>query len=200
MLKIPFSRFCSSIRSTTIFAIRKNLKTIIMGDGQVTQGSLQIKDNAHKIKQIRQGVYCGFAGSLADCITLMEQLEVFVDKYPRHQLLKPCIELAKKWRTEPSYKRLEASLLVVDKREIIEIDGCGNVMVHDKFRGIGSGGPYAECAAEALYDLEDFDSEMIAQKAMHIASSKCIYTNNNFVIERIYDVEEESNNSANEAN
>ena len=73
-------------------------------------------------------------------------------------MLKPCIELAKKWRTENQYKRLEASLLICNLSDIVEIDGCGNVMVHDKFRSIGSGGHYAECAAEALYGLDDFDA------------------------------------------
>ena len=107
--------------------------------------------------------------------------------------MKPCIELAKKWRTEASYKKLEATLLVTDSKELVEIDGDGNVMVHDRFRGIGSGGHFAECAAEALYDLEEFDSYMIATKAMQIASHKCIYTNSNFVIERITDSNEDGN-------
>lgn len=69
-------------------------------------------------------------------------------------MLRPCVELAKKWRTDSQYKRLEGSVLVVDKDNIIEIDGCGNVLTHDWFRSIGSGGLYAECAAEALYDLD----------------------------------------------
>lgn len=73
-------------------------------------------------------------------------------------MLWPCIELAKKWRTESQYKRLEGSVLVADNKSIIEIDGLGNVLTHDRFRSIGSGGLYAECAAEALYDIESMDA------------------------------------------
>ncbi len=72
------------------------------------------------------------------------------------------MELAKRWRTESQFKRLEGSVLVADKESIIEIDGSGNVLVHDWFRSIGSGGLYAECAAEALYDLDNFDAMQIA--------------------------------------
>lgn len=63
-------------------------------------------------------------------------------------------------------------------------------MTHDQFRGIGSGSFFAECAAEALYDLENFTAEMIANKSMLIASKKCIYTNNNFVTKIINDIDE----------
>ena len=48
--------------------------------------------------------------------------------------------------------------MVADKENIIEIDGSGNVLTHDRFRSIGSGGLYAECAAEALYDIEELDA------------------------------------------
>lgn len=70
-------------------------------------------------------------------------------------MLKPCIELAIKWRTDNYFKRLEASVLIADKDELIEIDGSGNVLIHDRFRAIGSGGLFAECAAEALYDMKE---------------------------------------------
>lgn len=78
-----------------------------------------------------------------------------MDKFPKHRLLKPCIELAIKWRTDNYFKRLEASVLIADKDELIEIDGSGNVLIHDRFRAIGSGGLFAECAAEALYDMKE---------------------------------------------
>lgn len=85
-----------------------------------------------------------------------------IEKYPKFPLLKPCIELAKKWRTETQYKWLEGTILVVDPENIIEIDGEGNVLLHDRFRAIGSGGLYAECAAEALFEYSEFDSLYIA--------------------------------------
>ena len=52
--------------------------------------------------------------------------------------------------------------MVIDEKNIIELDGSGNVLAHDKFRAIGSGGLYAECAAEALYSLPNFTALDIA--------------------------------------
>ena len=133
------------IRSTTVIAVKKGKELVIIADGQVTQGNVIIKENAHKLRQLRPGVICGFAGSLADAFTILDELEKFMDKYQNFSLLKPCIELAIKWRTEGAYKRLEASVLVGDADTLIELDGEGNVLVHDRFRAIGSGGIYAEC-------------------------------------------------------
>ena len=135
----------AKIRSTTVIAVKKAGELVIMADGQVTQGNVIIKDNAHKLRQLRPTVICGFAGSLADAFTILDELEKFIDKYQNFNLLKPCIELAIKWRTEGAYKRLEASVLVGDADNLIELDGEGNVLVHDRFRAIGSGGIYAEC-------------------------------------------------------
>ena len=133
------------IRSTTVIAVKKNKELTIMADGQVTQGSVIIKDDAHKLRQLRPNIICGFAGSLADAFTILDELEKFIDRYQNFNLLKPCIELAIKWRTEGAYKRLEASVLVGDHDNLIELDGEGNVLLHDRFRAIGSGGTYAEC-------------------------------------------------------
>ena len=133
------------IRSTTVIAVKKRGELVIMADGQVTQGNVIIKGDAHKLRDVRPGVICGFAGSLADAFTILDELERFIDKYAHFTLLKPCIELAIKWRTEGAYKRLEASVLVGDASSLIELDGEGNVLIHDRFRAIGSGGIYAEC-------------------------------------------------------
>lgn len=65
------------------------------------------------------------------------------------------------------------------------MDGFGNVLEINDIVGIGSGGVHAECAALALYDLPDYPALKIAEKAMKIAADKCIYTNSNFVIEKI---------------
>lgn len=142
---VPRSFGDMKIRSTTVLAVKKNQELIIIADGQVTQGNVIIKDNAHKLRQLRPNIICGFAGSLADAFTILDELEKFIDKYHNFSLLKPCIELAIKWRTEGAYKRLEASVLVGDHDNLIELDGEGNVLVHEKFRAIGSGGLYAEC-------------------------------------------------------
>ena len=126
--------------------IRKNKEVFMIADGQVTQGDVVVINSANKIRELRPGVVCGFAGSLADAFTILDQLEKYIEKYQNFSLLKPCIELAMKWRTEGSYKRLEASVLVSDLENLIELDGNGNVLVHDRFRAIGSGGLFAECS------------------------------------------------------
>lgn len=41
---------------------------------------------------------CGFAGSAADCLALLELLEKEFEKHPG-QTLRACLSLAKLWRT-----------------------------------------------------------------------------------------------------
>ena len=186
LFKNPLTKFSTKkIHSTTVLAVKKNNEVFMIADGQVSQGDVIIKTNANKIREIKPNVVAGFAGSLADALTILDELEKYIDKYQNFSLLKPCIELAIKWRTEGAYKRLEASVLVSDHENLIELDGQGNVLVHDKYRAIGSGGPFAECATEALYDFEDYDSEKIAKRAMEIAASKCVFSNNNFNMKKI---------------
>eukprot|EP01016_Furgasonia_blochmanni_P031233 TRINITY_DN3230_c0_g1_i7.p4 TRINITY_DN3230_c0_g1~~TRINITY_DN3230_c0_g1_i7.p4 ORF type:complete len:128 (-),score=12.92 TRINITY_DN3230_c0_g1_i7:103-486(-) len=108
-----------------------------------------------------------------------------MQKHP-DQTLKACIKYAKQWRTGKSLKHLNATLLVCDKDLIVELDGTGNVIEIDSgVIGIGSGGAFAECAARALLDIESISAEEIANKAMKIAAEKCIYTNSNFILEKI---------------
>lgn len=130
------------------------------------------------------GVYCGFAGSLADAFYLIEGLEQVMAKYPK-QTLKSCISYAKEWRTGKQLRHLEATLIVIDKDLIVELDGTGNVLEIEDVIGIGSGGLYAECAARALIGHTPLTGEQIAQEAMKIAASKCIYTSDRFVMEKI---------------
>ncbi len=182
---VRFASGDKKIRSTTVLAVKKDNELFMIADGQVTQGSVVVKDNANKVREIKPGVLCGFAGSLADAFTIVDELEKHIDKYQNFSLLKPCIELAIKWRTEGAYKRLEATVLVADLENLIELDGDGNVLVHDRFRAIGSGGLFAECAAEALYEFEGYSAEGIARRSMEIAASKCIYSNSNFVSRKL---------------
>ena len=56
---------------TTILALKRNNETVIIGDGQVSYGSIRVKTNGKKIRKLHDGVYCGFAGSLADAFALM---------------------------------------------------------------------------------------------------------------------------------
>ena len=133
------------LRSTTILVVKKEGRTVIVGDGQVSLGPTIFKSNANKVKELKQGVVCGFAGSAADSVALMELLEKEVNAFAGFSLLKPCTELAKKWRSDKILRRLEASLLVCDKECIVELDGHGNIFEISNIKGIGSGGIYAEC-------------------------------------------------------
>lgn len=134
---------------TTILALRHNGQTVIIGDGQVSQGNIRVKTDGRKIRKLADGIYCGFAGSLADAFTLMEGLETIMSKYPK-QTLKSCINYAKQWRTGKMLRHLEATLIVIDKDLIVELDGTGNVLEIEDVIGVGSGGQFAECAARAL--------------------------------------------------
>ena len=71
----------------------------MIGDGQCTQGYTVVKGNSKKVRELKPGIICGFAGSVSDAFSLMEKLEVELDKYKGSPLLKPCIELSKQWRS-----------------------------------------------------------------------------------------------------
>ena len=53
------------------------------------------------------------------------------------------------------------------------------------FIAIGSGGNYAYAAAKALYNNTQMDAEGIVREALNIASSICVYTNDNISVEKL---------------
>ncbi|WP_457626117.1 ATP-dependent protease subunit HslV [Persephonella sp.] len=173
-------------RSTTILVVRKDGKTVIAGDGQVTLGSSVMKSTAKKIRKLQDGrVVVGFAGSAADGLALMERLEEKLNKY-RGNLLKAAVELAKDWRTDKFLRRLEAVLIAADKENMFLISGNGDVIEPDEpVLATGSGGDFARSAALALYRNTDLSAREIVEEAMKIASQICIYTNDNFTIEEL---------------
>lgn len=174
-----------SMHATTIVTVRKNGKVVIAGDGQVSLGNTVMKGNARKVRRIGKGnVIAGFAGATADAFTLLERLEAKLEQYP-DQLMRACVELAKDWRTDRYLRRLEAMMLVADKTITLALTGNGDVLEPEQgIMAIGSGGNYALAAARALSDT-DKDAEEIARKAMEIAASICIYTNDNVVVETL---------------
>ncbi len=174
------------VRSTTICIVRKDGKTVIAGDGQVTLGHTVMKSSAKKIRKLHDGkIVVGFAGSAADGLALMERLEEKLNKY-RGNLLKAAVELAKDWRMDRSLRRLEAVLLAADKDNMLLLSGNGDVIEPDEpILAIGSGGEYARSAALALYRNTDLPARKIVEEAMKIAGEICIYTNQNFVIEEL---------------
>ena len=159
-----------SWHGTTILAVRKDGKTVIAGDGQVSMGQTIVKGNARKVRTLAGGkVVAGFAGATADAFTLIERLEAKLEQYPE-QLLRACVDLAKDWRTDRYLRRLEAMLLVADKDHILTVTGVGDVLEPEHaVAAIGSGGNYALAAALAQMDT-DRDAETIARRAMGIAA------------------------------
>ncbi len=174
------------IKSTTILAVRREGITVMGGDGQVTLGSSVIKHTARKIRRIyKDSILVGFAGSAADGLALMERLEGKLEEF-RGNLLKACVELAKDWRMDRSLRRLEALLLVADRERMLLLSGNGDIIEPEEpILAIGSGGDYARAAALALYRNTYLSAEEIVRESLKIAGEICIYTNENFVIEKL---------------
>tara|TARA_B100000963_G_C22585793_1_gene653031 strand:+ start:141 stop:716 length:576 start_codon:yes stop_codon:yes gene_type:complete len=172
---------------TTIIGVRKNGQVTIAGDGQVSLGHSIIKGTARKIRKIvieKNEIIAGFAGSTADAFSLIERLEEKLERSPGH-LTKASIELAKEWRTDKYLRNLEAMLVVSDGSTLLVLTGSGDVLEPENdIAAVGSGGNYALAAARGLYDnLEN--TEIIASRALEIASEICVYTNGNFVSETL---------------
>ncbi|OWZ84219.1 ATP-dependent protease subunit HslV [Natranaerobius trueperi] len=172
---------------TTIAACKTERGTAIAGDGQVTFGQSTIfKQTASKIRKLHHGnVLAGFAGSVADAITLFERFE---KKLEQHQgnLLRASVELAKEWRSDKVLRRLEALLLVADQESILIISGSGEVIEpDDNVIAIGSGGSYAFAALKMLAKHTDLEPEDMAYESLIAASEICVYTNSHITVEKL---------------
>jgi ATP-dependent HslUV protease, peptidase subunit HslV len=174
------------IRSTTILCVRRNGKTVIAGDGQVTQGSEVLKGSAKKLRKLYNGkIAAGFAGSTADAFSLFARFEAKLEQF-NGQLSRSVVELAKDWRTDKVLRHLEALLVVADADNIFIVSGDGDVIDPDNAcAAIGSGGSYAKSAAVALLENTDLSAREIVERAMKIAADVCIYTNHNFIFEEL---------------
>ena len=175
------------IRGTTICAVRKDGQCAIAGDGQVTLGeSTVMKMNARKVRRIYDGqVVVGFAGSVADAFALSEKFEEKLTQYAGN-LPRAAVELAQEWRMDKAMRKLEAMLLCADKDNLMLVSGTGEVIEPDDgILAIGSGGNYALAAARALVENTDLSAEEIARKALFIASTICVYTNDHIIVEKV---------------
>jgi len=175
------------IHGTTILAIRKDGRTAIAGDGQVTFGQGTImKHNARKVRKLYQGnVITGFAGSVADAFTLFDKFERKLEEY-HGNLQRSAVELAKEWRTDRMLRHLEALLIVADRDNLLIVSGSGEVIEpDDDIAAIGSGGNYALAAARALARNTNLDAGALVKEAMNIAASICVYTNDHITIEEL---------------
>jgi ATP-dependent HslUV protease subunit HslV len=171
---------------TTILAVRRNGKTAVAGDGQVTLNNIVIKHTAKKVRRIyNDKIIVGFAGATADALNLSEKLEKKLERY-NGNLTRSAVELARDWRTDKYLRRLEAIMIAVDEKNMFVISGSGDVIEPDEgIMGIGSGGSAAQAAATALIRHSDMNAADIVAEAMKIAGAICVFTNDAVTIEEL---------------
>ncbi len=176
----------SAFRATTVLAVRHSGGFAIGCDGQVTIGDAVIKSTAVKVRRIRgRDIIAGFAGSVADALTLFEKLEMKLETYSGN-VPRAVVELARDWRMDRVLRRLEAVLVVGDRESLFLISGTGEVIEPDDgIVGIGSGGQYATAAARALVRTTALAPREIVAQSLAIAAEICIYTNANITIEEL---------------
>lgn len=174
------------MHGTTILSVRRNGLAVIGGDGQVSLGQTIVKGDARKVRRLAGGkVIAGFAGATADAFTLLERLEGKLEQHPGN-LTRAAVELAKDWRTDRYLRRLEAMMIVADAATTLTLTGAGDVIEPQHgVAAIGSGGDFARAAARALLEETSLDAESIVRRAMSIAASICVYTNDQLTVEKI---------------
>jgi ATP-dependent HslUV protease subunit HslV len=177
-----------TFHGTTIVSVRRGNRVALGGDGQVTLGNIVVKATARKVRRLYQDrILAGFAGGTADAFTLFERFEAKLEKH-QGNLTRSAVELAKDWRTDRMLRRLEAMLAVADREASLIITGSGDVLEPERgLLSIGSGGPYAQAAAQALLENTELSAPDIVKKALEIAGDLCIYTNQQHVIETLDD-------------
>ena len=174
-------------RGTTIVAVKRDGKTAIAGDGQVTMGqNVVMKGNAKKVRRIyNDKVVIGFAGGVADAFSLSNRFEDMLNKFSGN-LMRSAVELALQFRNDEIMRKLEALLIVADKDNLFMISGNGDVIEPDGgVCAIGSGGNYALAAGIALIENTNLSAREIAEKSLNIAGNICIFTNHNITVEEV---------------
>ena len=177
----------SSFRGTTICAVQRNGQIAIAGDGQVTMGENTIfKTSARKVRRLYDGkVAVGFAGSVADAFTLCEKFEEKLQQCGGN-LEKASVALAQNWRGDQMMRQLESMMIVADHEKLLILSGTGEVIEPDEgIAAIGSGGNYALAAARALVQNTELSAAEIAEKALRIAASICVFTNDHIIVETV---------------
>src|SRR6186713_220533 len=172
--------------STTILAVRHRDRAVLAGDGQVTFGQTVVKVSAKKIRRLyNDRILAGFAGSAADSFALFSRFESKLEQY-RGNLERSAVELARDWRTDRLLRRLEAMMIVADRKSTFLLSGTGDLIEPDDgIVAVGSGGPYALAAARALVLHSGLSARDIAEQAMAIAGDICIYTNRTLTVEEL---------------
>jgi ATP-dependent HslUV protease subunit HslV len=178
--------YAGKMHGTTILALRYGGKVVLAGDGQVTLNNTIIKHHARKVRRIyNDRILVGFAGATADAMNLSDRLEAKLERH-NGNLTRSVVELAKDWRTDKYLHRLEALMLAADQENLFLISGSGDVIEPDEgVIAIGSGGVGAQAAATALMRHTQLDALQIAEVALQIASTLCVYTNHQLTIEEL---------------
>lgn len=173
----------NKIRSTTVVGVVRDGKAAIGSDGQVTLGNTIIKHGTSKLRKLyNDKIVVGFAGSTADAFALLQKFEEKLESH-NGKLDRASIELAKEWRTDRYLRRLEAMMIAMDSNSGYLLSGTGDVIESDdNILAIGSGGPYAQSAARALYENTDLSAKEIVEKSLQIAGDICIYTNDHHTV------------------
>jgi ATP-dependent HslUV protease subunit HslV len=185
-MKPSQAAFRKALSSTTILAIRHRGSVVMASDGQVTLGNAIMKHGARKVRRLHDGkVLAGFAGASADAFTLFDRFESKLEQF-NGNLVRAAVELAKDWRTDRLLRRLEALLIAADHEGVLVLSGSGDIIEPDEpVIAIGSGGNYALAAARALIKHSNLGARAIAEEAMRIAASICVFTNDRLVIEEL---------------
>lgn len=177
---------------TTICAVRYNQEIAIAGDGQVTAGEKTImKASAHKVRRIFDDqVVIGFAGGVADAITLEDWLEKKLQSYAGN-LKRAAVALAQDWRKDPTLQKLEAMMIAFNQEDLLLISGNGEVIEPDEdVIAIGSGGNFAQAAAIAMIRHNSgLAAAQIAQEAINISSDIDIFTNKDILVDQLKEVQ-----------
>lgn len=183
-MKNEFMR--DAIRATTVIGILKDSEAAMGSDGQVTFNDVVLKHSAKKVRKLyKNSILAGFAGSTADAFTLLQRFEEKLESR-RGNLYRAAVDLAKDWRTDRYLRRLEAMLTAMDEKNVLLINGAGDVIEpDDNIVAIGSGGGYALAAARALMNNSELSAKEIIEKSLKIAGDICIYTNNEITVEVI---------------
>ncbi|MCB1220617.1 MAG: ATP-dependent protease subunit HslV [Planctomycetales bacterium] len=173
------------LHGTTILAVRRDGLTALGGDGQVTNGSTVLKGSAVKIRRMKEGnVLAGFAGSVADALTLFDRFESRLTEF--NNMRRAAVELAKDWRTDRYLRRLEAMLIVADRDNLLLLSGSGEVIEpDDDCLAVGSGGNFALASARTLLRHTKMDAKQIVKEGLKVAAELCVYTNDSISVETL---------------
>ena len=167
--------------------VRRDDKTCMASDGQVTFNEAVIKATAQKVRRAGNGeVLVGFAGGAADGLALFSRFESKLDEF-QGNLERAVVELAKDWRTDRVLRQLQAHMIVAGREASFLVSGNGDLMQPDEdgVLAIGSGGNFAMAAARALLEHTSMPAAEIVREAMGIAARICIYTNDRLTVEEI---------------